>query len=140
MFKKITIKERKREMKLSKFPKNSEEKLELLKKRIESFFSSKHLEKPRISSIQNEYLEKLSKFKEVYFYTKTTIFRHPDEVDNYLTCQTFKIIDIEYIISSNIGKFFVFYYCTEEIIHGLFIECSEATIQNRENIIDKLLN
>jgi hypothetical protein len=121
-----------KDMELLKFPENSDEKLELLKTRIESFFSTKHFEKPRISSIQNDALEKLYKFKEVYFYTKTPIFRHPDEVDNYLTCQTFKISDI--------GKFFIFYYCTGEIIQGLFIECSEATIQNRENNIDKILD
>lgn len=135
-------------MKLIKFPENSDEKFELLKARIESFFSTKHFEKPRISSIQKDALKKLSKFREVYFYTKTPIFRHPDKEDNYLTCQTFKISDIEYQISLNIGKFFIFYHCTGEIIfthttalvQGLFIECSEATIQNRENNIDKLLD
>lgn len=129
-----------RDMELLKLPENNVEKFELLKTRIESFFSTKHFEKPKISSLQNDALEKLSKFKEVYFYTKTPIFRHPDKEDNYLTCQTFKISDIEYHISLNIGKFFIFYYCTGEIIQGLFIECSEATIENRENTIDKLLD
>ncbi len=41
---------------------------------------------------------------------------------------------------NNIEQNNKWHYCTGEIIQGLFIECSEATIQNRENNIDKLLD
>lgn len=127
-------------MNLFRFPTEQEEKFNVLKQRIESLFSVRSYEKPKISSEQLKILETLSNYSQVYFYTKTPIFEEPDLAQNFLSCQTFKIDSIEKEMNKNKGKVFVFYYCVGEIIQGLFVRSSEWTNDNREKSIDSILD
>ncbi len=126
-------------MYLFKFPTEQEEKFNVLKQRIESLFSTRSYEKPKISSEQLKILGILSNYSQVYFYTKTPIFEDPDQ-KNFLSCKTFKLDSIEKEMYKNKGKVFVFYYCIGEIIQGLFIRSSEWTNINREKSIDSILD
>jgi hypothetical protein len=125
---------------LYRFPDSQEDKFNVLQQRIESFFSTRSFEKPRISPKQLESLEELSKYPEVYFFTKTPIFEDPDDKQNYLTCKSFKIDGIEKQFLNNKGKVFIFYHCTGEVIQGLFIKSSEWININREKGIDSILD
>jgi hypothetical protein len=125
---------------LFRFPENKEEKFDVLKQRIESFFTMRGTDKPKISDRQLEALEELSKYPEVFFFSKTPIFEDPDNEQNFLTCQSFKTDSLENKIRGNKGKVFIFYYCTGEVIQGLFVKSSEWTNINREKGIDSILD